>query len=111
MVLEGVHLVPGMLPGAFDERALVVQCVLAIEDEEAHAAHFWIRGTASDGLRPMEKYLDWLPEIRVIQDYLVARARREGVPVIHNRNIDGAISDVIELVLARAEELQRVESA
>ena len=47
----------------------------------------------------------------MIQDYLVARARREGVPVIHNRNIDGAISDVIELVLARAEELQRVESA
>ena len=111
MVLEGVHLVPGMLPETFGGRALVVQCVLAIEDEETHAGHFWIRGTSSDGLRPVEKYLDWLPEIRVIQDYLVARARREGVPVIQNRNIDGAIADVIELVLASAEQLQKVESA
>ena len=111
MVLEGVHLVPGMLPETFDGRALVVQCVLAIDDEEAHADHFSIRGTSSHGLRPVEKYLDWLPEIRVIQDYLVARARREAVPVIHNRNIDAAISDVIELVLANAEQLQKVQTA
>ena len=54
MVLEGVHLVPGMIPPIED--ALVVQCVLAIQSEEAHAGHFWIRDAASDGLRPLDKY-------------------------------------------------------
>ena len=47
MVLEGVHLVPGMLPREI-EGALVVQCVLAIDDEEAHASHFWIRDADSE---------------------------------------------------------------
>src|SRR5205807_6368205 len=51
MVLEGVHLVPGMLPLMVTD-ALVVPCVLAIEEEDSHAAHFWIRDAASEGLRP-----------------------------------------------------------
>ena len=55
MVLEGVHLVPGMLPEI--ENALVVQCVIAIESEETHASHFWIRDVNSDGMRPLDKYL------------------------------------------------------
>ena len=50
-MLEGVHLVPGMLPKV--EGALVVHCVLAIEDEEMHASHFWVRDASSDGLRPV----------------------------------------------------------
>jgi len=56
MVLEGVHLVPGFLPASI-EGALVVQCVLAIESEEEHASHFWSRDAASEGVRPLEKYL------------------------------------------------------
>lgn len=39
MVLEGVHLVPGMVPVSI-EGVLVVQCVLAIEDKAEHASHF-----------------------------------------------------------------------
>jgi 2-phosphoglycerate kinase len=67
IVLEGVHLVPGMLPKI--EGALVVHCVLAIEDEEMHAAHFWVRDASSGGLRPVEKYLDSLVDIRLIQSF------------------------------------------
>ena len=65
LVLEGVHLVPGMLPKV--EGALVIHCVLAIENGETHAAHFWVRDASSDGLRPVQKYLDALPDIRLIQ--------------------------------------------
>src|SRR5262249_8539909 len=64
-VLEGVHLVPGMVPTAL-EQAVLVQCVLAIEDEEAHARHFWIRDAASDGVRPLGKYLERFDDIRRI---------------------------------------------
>jgi 2-phosphoglycerate kinase len=103
-VLEGVHLVPGMLatdyPGAF-----VVQCMVAIEDENLHRSHFWVREYATEGLRPLEKYLDSLPQIRQIQEYLVERARRYDVPVIVNDSLDRAIGDVLDLVLRRADQL------
>jgi 2-phosphoglycerate kinase len=99
MVLEGVHLVPGMLPKEI-EGALVVECVLAIDDAEAHASHFWIRDTDSEGVRPYEKYLDCFDDIRLIQTYILGRARKHGVPVIENGNIEAAIGEVMELVLA-----------
>jgi 2-phosphoglycerate kinase len=102
MVLEGVHLVPGMLPKEI-EGALVVECVLGIDDAEAHASHFWIRDTDSDGVRPYEKYLDAFDDIRLIQAYILGRARKHSVPVIENGNIEEAIGEVMELVLAAAQ--------
>jgi 2-phosphoglycerate kinase len=102
MVLEGVHLVPGMLPKEI-EGALVVECVLAIDDAEAHASHFWIRDADSEGVRPYEKYLDAFDDIRLIQAYILGRARKHGVPVIENGNIEEAIGEVMELVLAAAQ--------
>jgi 2-phosphoglycerate kinase len=105
IVLEGVHLVPGMLPREI-QGALVVQCVLAIDDPEAHASHFWIRDTDSDGVRPYEKYLDSFDDIRLVQDYILRRARKHDVPIIENGNIEEAIAEMMELVLAAAESLR-----
>ena len=106
IVLEGVHLVPGMLPKV--EGALVVHCVLAIPDEEAHAAHFWVRDASSDGLRPVEKYLDSLADIRLIQEFVIEQAVRAGVPVVENGNIELSIATVMELVLSSAERFAKV---
>jgi 2-phosphoglycerate kinase len=102
IVLEGVHLVPGMLPKEI-KGALVVECVLAIDDAEAHASHFWIRDTDSEGVRPYEKYLDAFEDIRLIQTHILGRARKHGVPVIANGNIEEAIGEVMELVLTAAQ--------
>jgi len=107
MVLEGVHLVPGMV-GTDYPRALVVQCIVAIEDETVHRSHFWVRDYATEGLRPLEKYLDALPQIREIQGYLVERARRHDVPVIYNDSLDHAVGEVLDLVLRRADQLVAV---
>lgn len=106
LVLEGVHLVPGMLPKV--ENALVVHCVLAIEEEEMHAGHFWVRDASSEGLRPVEKYLDSLADIRLIQQFVVEQAGRAGVPVVENSNIELTIATVMELVLSSVERFARV---
>ncbi len=106
MVLEGVHLVPGMLPRI--EGAVVVQCVLAIDDEEEHSTHFMIRDVGLDGIRPHTKYIERLDDIRRIQDHIVGRAHRHGVPVIADLDMRAAIDRVLELVLASAEQVQRV---
>ena len=102
MVLEGIHLVPGMLSTELRD-ALVVQCVLAIHDEELHRTHFWARDHSSDGIRPVDRYISGLPEIRMIQEYVLDRAARYDVPVIENESQRDAIAAVMELVLARAE--------
>ncbi len=98
MALEGVHIVPGLVPRSL-EGAVVVQCVIAISDEDEHARHFYVRDADSEGLRPVEKYLRALPEIRRIQGYLVERAREEGIPVIENSDREEAVDAVVRLVL------------
>ncbi len=102
IAVEGVHLVPGALPRSYDG-AVVVQCMLAIADEHEHATHFYVRDAGSQGLRPMQKYLRSLPEIRRIQDYLVERAEKAGVPVIENTRMETAVNAIIHLVLAEVE--------
>jgi 2-phosphoglycerate kinase len=106
LVLEGVHLVPGMLPPV--EGAMVVHCVLAIENEQLHESHFWVRDASSDGLRPVQKYLDALGDIRVIQDFILDQARSAAVPVVENGSIELSIGTVMELVLSSAERYTRV---
>jgi 2-phosphoglycerate kinase len=51
----------------------------------------------------MEKYLEHLDDIRRIQTYVGGRARREGVPVVDNANVERTIDEVIGLVMAAAE--------
>src|SRR5213595_2390695 len=106
MVLEGVHLVPGMVPQI--PGALVAQCVLTIDDVDAHYSHFMVRDAGLDGLRPHLKYLDRLDDIRRVQDHIVGRAKRHRVPVIANTDIRAQIDAVLELVLASVEQVQRV---
>jgi 2-phosphoglycerate kinase len=96
MVLEGVHLVPGLLPTDV-EGAVVSSCLLHIADETAHAQHFFTRE------RPVAKYLDRFAEIRRVQDYLVERAHATGTPIVENLDASAATAAVAELVLSAAE--------
>jgi 2-phosphoglycerate kinase len=101
LVLEGVHLVPGLVLGALPG-ATVVQVVVQISDRDMHRVHFTVRDAVTGGVRPMEKYLDRLDDIRRIQTYLVSRARREGVPVVENANVERTIDEVTRLVIDAA---------
>jgi 2-phosphoglycerate kinase len=109
MVIEGVHLVPGMMPAAI-EGALVVHVVLEIQNEDVHRTHFHVRDTSTGGVRAMDRYLDQLGEIRAIQDYLVERAEKHGVPVIESSNGERATTAVLELVLSSADRLAAVRA-
>jgi len=105
MVLEGVHLAPGLMPVEI-EGALVVHVVLEVESEEVHRLRFHIRDELTGGVRAMDKYLDQLHGIREIQAYLVERAHKHGVPVIESSNIERATTAVLELVLGSADRVQ-----
>jgi 2-phosphoglycerate kinase len=107
LVLEGVHLVPGMLRPA-PPGVLLVHVIVAIEDESLHAEHFSIRDASTGGTRPLEKYLERLGDIRHLQDFIVDQASKERVPVVQNGNIEQAIAAVMEVVYERAEAMTAV---
>jgi 2-phosphoglycerate kinase len=100
-VVEGVHLVPGLVAPERHAAAVTVQVMLAITDDDAHQAHFLLRDVESGGGRGMERYLKRFGEIRRIQDYLVAQAERMQVPVIEAGDPDDALVAVMDLILDR----------
>ena len=104
MVIEGVHLVPGMISPI--EGPVVVQCVVAIGDEDEHLDHFQIRDAATGGLRPLDKYVQHFADIRALQDYIVERARRNDVPVVDRPTVESAVGEVIGLVLDATERVE-----
>jgi 2-phosphoglycerate kinase len=106
LVLEGVHLVPGLVELPRPDLAVSVFVVLGIEDEEEHVRHFHYRDEDSE--RQESRYLERFADIRRLQELIVARARREDVPVIDNEDADRAARTVADLVLDAAERSRRV---
>jgi 2-phosphoglycerate kinase len=101
-VVEGVHLVPGLIAPEAQPGATIVQVMLAIEDEEAHQAHVVARDRNAGGARALDRDLKRFGDIRRNQDYLVARAERVGVPVIDASDGDAALRILLDLILERA---------
>jgi 2-phosphoglycerate kinase len=97
-ILEGVHAVPGSLRPDLHSRCTPVPALLVVEDEVAHRGHFALRG----GERPAERYLASFDRIRKLQGHLVAAAEAAGVPVVENGSVDGAVTQLMELVLDAA---------
>jgi len=102
LVLEGVHLVPGYIDASQFKNARVVQLVIAVDDEDAHRSHFYIREVQTDGMRPFERYRANFGSIRVLGHYVEDMARENGIPVIVSHQLDVTIADVIEHIVNAA---------
>ncbi len=98
LILEGIHLFPGLLDVEAMSDSLVVQVVLTVEDESALSQRFALRAETSE--RPAERYDEGLETIRQLQEHVVATARRIGVPVVENRRLETTVCRVLDLVFA-----------
>lgn len=99
MILEGVHLVPGLFQRfAADPRLQFLHIVVWVEDETMHRHRFLERGRGARE-RPGRRYLDNFDAIRCIQAHLVERAATVPVPVVENRDFDAALLAVLGHVL------------
>ncbi|HET6352254.1 MAG TPA: 2-phosphoglycerate kinase [Coriobacteriia bacterium] len=99
MVIEGVHLVPGYLDASAFEGACVVQIVIAVDDEQSHLSHFYIREVQTEGSRPLERYRANFNEIRMLGLYIEEMAREHQIPVIYSHQLDRTVADVLEQVV------------
>ena len=104
MAIEGVHLVPGMVPTEI-EGALLVHAVMYVSSIEEHRSHFVIRDSVTGGTRSLDKYIEGLDEIRVLQELIAERAAEHGVPVIESTSLEHATGELLDLVLAGSMEL------
>ena len=105
IMVEGVHVLPGALEPELRERCVVAEALLVVEDPEAHRGHF----TARPGVRPAQRYLGQFEEIRELQEHLAERARKEGVAVFANHNVDETLTVLMGLVLDAVGQLRQAE--
>ncbi|MGH9000625.1 MAG: hypothetical protein ACRDY7_14700 [Acidimicrobiia bacterium] len=103
LIVEGAHLVPGLIDPAEFAGAVVVPFIITVDDSEAHRSHFVARSHDSRA-RPPDRYLEFFDNIRRIQRYLKSLALERDVPIVPSYNLDSTLSAVIELVVSRAME-------
>lgn len=115
LIVEGVHMVPGMLASAgARERmseVLLLQMVVAVSDAALHRSHFMVREQETSGRRAIERYLRSFEEIRKIQDFILERARAEGTRVVDNVNIDNTVGLMVDALYDVIEESEDGDSA
>ncbi len=101
LIVEGVHVVPGLFSGSLDEwqrRAVVIQTVLQVADATMHRAHFLTRLDRAPQREP-QRYLDHFDEIRRIGRYIVRQAAAHEIPVIEVSRLDDVIQAVVDRVV------------
>jgi 2-phosphoglycerate kinase len=102
MIVEGIHLVPGYVEPAQFEGARVVQLVIAVDDEEAHRSHFYIREVQTEGRRAVERYKANFDGIRALGRYIEELAIEHGTPIVHSVQLDVTIAQTVEWILSEA---------
>jgi 2-phosphoglycerate kinase len=97
LVLEGVHLLPEIPESSLRKQAIDVQVLLTVRDEQAHRAHFHMRGAQTP--RSPERYLEAFDRIRILQEYLIERAEAAKIPIIDEEALEPALRRLMEVVL------------
>lgn len=101
LVIEGVHLVPEMIPARYRDHPNVCSLMVYLEDDKMHRDRFYVRAMGTAMRRPAEEYLAHFRQIREIHDYLRHDAERLGVRPVENISIDDASDAAAEIVLGR----------
>ncbi len=114
VVVEGVHLVPPLVPFADLEGAVYqVPLVLTTLSEETHRMRFLLRARQSP--RSAERYLAGFPAIRALQQHLIEQAEAHEVPLFDTSDGETSLPRALRLVTGLLEEklpwLARPESA
>ncbi len=94
-IIDGVHVVPGMLKRDYAGKAIVCKMVITTEEEQLHRERFLLRSQQAS-TRGAQKYLNNFESIRKIQDFVVLQAHLQDVPVFDNENFDHAVATILQ---------------
>ena len=98
MVIEGVHLVPGLLNvGHLSRDAHIVHVVIANLDRDDYLLRFPEREKGEQG-RPADRYLNNIDSILEIQDYILGMAHQAGTTIVENRTLEEAVPELLQVI-------------
>ncbi len=95
VVIEGVHLVPGLLNIEKFKKDASIHFFVLTTDEEIHKERFVKRAMA---IKRGGKHLEYFKENRIINNYLVKQAVEHDVPVINNLEIDNTLKRMLSII-------------
>lgn len=99
LLIEGAHVLPGFIQLPGKSEAIVSSIVITVDDEQMHRSHFVARSSDTRAQRQNRNYLDYFPEIRLIQNYVRSLAVEHHVPVVPSYSLDATVSRVMELIV------------
>ncbi len=92
IIIEGVHLVPGLInTEQFDDDANIYFFILS-SDEESHKERFVKRAVE---IHRGGKQLDFFKENRIIHDHLMTQAEEYGVTVIKSETVEKTLEKIL----------------
>ena len=95
IIIEGVHLVPGLIDTEqFEDYANIYFFVLS-SDEESHKERFVKRAVQ---IHRGGKQLDFFKENRIIHDHLLKQAEKNNVDIINTETIDKTIDGILSII-------------
>lgn len=95
IVIEGVHLVPGLIDTEqFKEFANIYFFVLS-SDEESHKERFVKRAVQ---IHRGGKQLDFFKENRIIHDHLLQQAEKNNVDIIKTETIEKSLDNILSII-------------
>jgi len=97
IVLNGVHVVPGLIDPACYQDAHAYILLTAVEDAEAHRERFKTRSEFVQD-RASGKYLANFDNIRAIQDHILDLAAANDKPVLREENPEQQVARAIRLL-------------
>lgn len=95
IIIEGVHLVPGLIDiEQFKEYANIYFFILS-SDEESHKERFVKRAIQ---IQRGGKQLDFFKENRIIHDHLLKQAEKNDVEVIKSETIEKTLDNILSII-------------
>ncbi|VAX35171.1 hypothetical protein MNBD_UNCLBAC01-937 [hydrothermal vent metagenome] len=95
-IIEGVPLIPGLLPEEYFERANIVWMVSSISDKEEHFNRYAGRDAVGVDRGGAQRYRDKFKPIRNIHDRLVEMANRNNSFIIDNKDLSNSLKVAYE---------------
>lgn len=98
LVIDGVHLVPGLIDlTRFQSEAYVLHLMLSTLDRDIYLERFPKREEWSVD-RKSQRYVENFGHIWQIQDYLLEMARQTGTPIVENLHFDDTVAAILATI-------------
>lgn len=88
LIIEGIHISPEFIDETYISKVLFL--LIDIKDPEEHRRRIK-RREKSYPERVVGKHLSYFPQIRIIRDYMIKTAKKFGIPIIENKDLESTV--------------------